>query len=763
MNAEDFVREFSNTVKWSYTPSEEIYASLENLLLSVENSELIPKHRRTGCIFYHASRKFKFNADGVRSFLGFSASHKITFNYHEKNVINKAFDENNESIILDLIRSKEISSSKKLTDLLMSKFSPIDKEGILQRLHSELQSPTLTRKDSKPKDRSCEILASLFCAYLYTSFSEECIHKFNNPTERKHKYYSDYWKYLHSNHPDLFSRDNVLYGLHITEKDQANFDGYKKLSLNILEFVQSAYANLTNHGYLAILIDPINGKDESSQWKLFSDITLYAEKHITYKQDNHFTRSKDIKEKTLLYIPNIDTHKAEFPLLNRGFHYQDTFVIGTEDNQKILILFQKNEPDDRIIPCPACRSNNIQSNSYSSLGIKSWECDNLLCPERTKFNRGKRFSFLQILKHSAIKDQRNLIPKTSVNNWSRDVQLDMEDTDVLEMLIGHYSLYGDTVRLYNWSRKGVPSLGRKIISRPFEIPVSKRSIKGAMPPNKFFLSSFFYRFMVDRDIEQPASNAKSIKVNGTTAILGDSYDILSSIEENTFDGAVTSPPYYNAREYSQWDNIYTYLYDMYNINKMVYRVLRSGGIYLFNIFDYFDNENNIALSAMGEKRMILGAYVINIFKRIGFKCVSNIIWDKGNIEGKRGFNNGNFSPYYQSPFNCWEHILVFRKPGNSLAVQNDFPKYLREKPVVKMIQGKNIHGHTAPFPITIPEILINALPNSSMILDPFSGSMTTGVAASRLGAKSVCVEMDEKYFNLGVSKLKTDAHQYALI
>ncbi|WP_424054244.1 DNA methyltransferase, partial [Planktothrix agardhii] len=106
-------------------------------------------------------------------------------------------------------------------------------------------------------------------------------------------------------------------------------------------------------------------------------------------------------------------------------------------------------------------------------------------------------------------------------------------------------------------------------------------------------------------------------------------------------GAVTSPPYYNAREYSQWSNIYCYLYDMYNISKEVFRCLKHGSPYLFNIFDYFDNENIIVFSDMGKKRLILSSYISFIFRHIGFTHLGNIAWDKGEIEGNRNFNQGN--------------------------------------------------------------------------------------------------------------------------
>jgi DNA modification methylase len=125
---------------------------------------------------------------------------------------------------------------------------------------------------------------------------------------------------------------------------------------------------------------------------------------------------------------------------------------------------------------------------------------------------------------------------------------------------------------------------------------------------------------------------------------GDSRTVLKNLQEESITGAVTSPPYYNAKSYSQWDNIYCYLYDMRNIAKEVYRVLIPGGVFLYNIFDYFDNERNIVFSAMGNKRMILGAYIIDLFRRIGFELQGNIIWFKGEIQGNRNFNQGNNTP-----------------------------------------------------------------------------------------------------------------------
>ena len=194
---------------------------------------------------------------------------------------------------------------------------------------------------------------------------------------------------------------------------------------------------------------------------------------------------------------------------------------------------------------------------------------------------------------------------------------------------------------------------------------------------------------------------------------------------------------------------------MYNIGKQVYDVLKPGALWLFNIFDYFDNENIVALSAMGKRRMILGAYIINLFRRIGFEIEGNTVWFKGEVEGKDNFNQGNHSPYYQLPLNAWEHIFIFRKPGTA-ATRYSFPRILATKPVIKMKGGKNVLGHTAPFPSSVPDLLLSQLEAGRAVLDPFSGSMTTGRAAHKRNIQSTSLELHSDYCKLGINLLRAE-------
>lgn len=354
----------------------------------------------------------------------------------------------------------------------------------------------------------------------------------------------------------------------------------------------------------------------------------------------------------------------------------------------------------------------------------------------------------------AIDERRNEITVESVRRWMRDVVIDAKENEVIEMLVCHYSMYGDVIHAHNWLSFDGTKWGRRVEHHDL-------LLKNTSHP--FWNGPFFCRYAVPS--QKRASAGENLGNDEFQVILGDSAEVLRGLTESIFDGAVTSPPYYNARDYAQWPNIYCYLHDMFDINREVYRTIKPGGLYLYNVFDYFDNEKSIVFSAMGQRRMLLSAYTADMFRRIGFELIGNIVWDKGDIEGKRGFNAGNYSPFYQSPFNCWEHVLVFMKPANyeidektsvkwndSTSTNGFLSRVLRQQPVIKMVNGKNVHGHTAPFPETIPELLISWLSSGAIVLDPFAGSLTTGRVAERYGVRSVCIERSEEYCKLGLRK-----------
>lgn len=144
-------------------------------------------------------------------------------------------------------------------------------------------------------------------------------------------------------------------------------------------------------------------------------------------------------------------------------------------------------------------------------------------------------------------------------------------------------------------------------------------------------------------------------------VWGNCLDAMKAMQSESIHLMVTSPPYYNARAYSQWKNISEYLEDMREIIKESYRVLDNHRAWVFNVGDITGNDLLHTKSVWGNRRIPLGAYFIKIFEEEGFQFIDDFIWDKGQVESQRHKNGDTPHPFYQYPMNCYEHIMVFFK------------------------------------------------------------------------------------------------------
>ncbi len=712
---------------------------------------LHPEALRRRNLIAHVNRKFRFNRSGIAGVYAAAAADGRTFNYHEKKAIEGAFDRGDAEAFTEALAQAGCDPAAR--DRLAEEFSPISPSETFRRLRAELASPSHLRRSKGDRPIDQQILLAAFSAYLFGCVEAPVAHGFFDEESGETPYTSSFWRHLQQITPQLYSRGRTLDVVRV-RSDESLSSQYTALRGRTLALVQDSFAQLCNHGHLAVWIEPVAAGGRSVTWELASDLILFAEKHLCHRVDRGYFRWKQIDRQTTAVVSTLDPEQARFELANEGFTYRDTYVcppaegsaLGTES---LLLVFQKNQRDETVIPCPACRSRAVRGNSYPTLGVRSWECKNVLCPDRSKYNRGKRYSFRALLMQEAIEAPDAQVPPSSVRAWSKDYQPGRTFEEAVEMLIRHYSLPGDGVALDGEVAPGTTRLGRRVVAL-------QRQQSRALEAEGFWASPWFHRYATPPST--PVATAESTPVferEGFQLINGDARS-LPTLASASFDAAVTSPPYYNAREYAQWANLYCHMHDMRLVGEEVFRVLKPGGLYLYNVFDTFDNERTIVFSAMGDKRIALSSLTLDAFRRVGFVCEGSITWYKGEIEGKRAFNGGNFSPYYQAPLNCWEHILVFRKPGGSKSLP-DLPSVLDEQPVKKIVRGKNVHGHTAPFPGAIPGLLARILPPGSRVLDPFGGSCTTARALVPAGHAVTCVERSPEYCQLSLRLFDAEA------
>lgn len=476
-----------------------------------------------------------------------------------------------------------------------------------------------------------------------------------------------------------------------------------------------------------------------------------------------------------------------------GFTYNDCYVIrnqkdthqqymtDVENDNKLLYVFYKYRMDERKIPCPVCNGLKVSGNSYPEIGHRSWECKNVICRSRSKSNRGKRYSFKTNYMQFGSEniDRENTISKEMIATWRRDIAFVNSDEEIYSMFLKYFSFPEETLLFINCTHEQLCKLnkeGRTIQEISLFSEEKQYCIQGKQVFidnqlfDRYFLNGgYVSRFIREKNkvIDNLASVSKTSNQATTTIYHGDAYKILQKIDAKSVSAAVTSPPYFNAREYSQWDNMYLYLRDMYNIAKEVKRVLADCGTYLYNIGDINGNEMTIAKSNMGIKRLLLGAYSILLFEAAGFELVDNYIWNKGEPQSKRSTNDGNFTPHYQKPVNCYEHMFLFKKRGqeidiNEECVPENWKNFVVDfMPVYKInSKGENTLGHTAPFPEDIPDFVSKSFGKAEKnILDPFLGSGTSIIAAVKNGYQGLGIELSEEYVKLAEKRFREEVKE----
>lgn len=133
----------------------------------------------------------------------------------------------------------------------------------------------------------------------------------------------------------------------------------------------------------------------------------------------------------------------------------------------------------------------------------------------------------------------------------------------------------------------------------------------------------------------------------------------------------------------------------------------------------------------------------------GFVWRGLIAWDKGR--SARAPHTGYFR--HQAEYVVWGTRGVSRPAAHA----GPFDGVIRE-PVVLAEKM-----HQTGKPVKLMEKLVEVVPPGGVVLDPFAGSGSTGVAAIRTGRRFIGVEIDDAYHAIASQRLATAESQRASI
>jgi len=244
------------------------------------------------------------------------------------------------------------------------------------------------------------------------------------------------------------------------------------------------------------------------------------------------------------------------------------------------------------------------------------------------------------------------------------------------------------------------------------------------------------------------TTVKKVELDGGNIVLyqGDSLDVLKTLEKNSIEIAVTSPPYNLCKRYTNYDNTKTSKsmvdkYDKWYADEMpeweyqgfqqsvvheMIRVCRSSIFYNHKVRYAWHNRNIFR----SESKI---HHPLDWLSKFPIWC--EIIWDR------RGIGNPSRRYHIQE-----ERVYQIQKP-----VKWDNPDGLTN---IWQIPPSRNKGHVCTFPEKLVEnCMLPTTEAGDFLLDPFMGAGTTGVVAAKHGRKFIGIERVPEYFDLAVDNI----------
>ncbi|MCL1827015.1 MAG: restriction endonuclease subunit M [Candidatus Cloacimonetes bacterium] len=245
----------------------------------------------------------------------------------------------------------------------------------------------------------------------------------------------------------------------------------------------------------------------------------------------------------------------------------------------------------------------------------------------------------------------------------------------------------------------------------------------------------------------------------------DVLEALQLVPDDSVHLTFTSPPYYNARDYSIYPSYQAYLEFLENVFKETHRITKEGRFLIVNTSPIIIPRVSRSHSS---KRYSIPFDLHPLLVKNGWEFIDDIVWLKpeASVKNRNGGFQQHRKPLGYKPNSVTEYLMVYRKSTEKLLDWNIHcydDKTVNESKVSDGFETSNVWKidpcfdkvHSAIFPVELCQRVIKYYSfKGDLIFDPFGGSGTVGRTAKSLNRLFFLTEKEPIYFEYMKSKQK---------
>lgn len=264
-------------------------------------------------------------------------------------------------------------------------------------------------------------------------------------------------------------------------------------------------------------------------------------------------------------------------------------------------------------------------------------------------------------------------------------------------------------------------------------------------------------FAKEKHSESKLAHSETYSFLKNVVVNGDVRDVLKLVPEESIHLTFTSPPYYNARDYSIYPSYDAYLKFLEEVFLETYRVTKEGRFLIVNTSPVIVPRISRAHSS---KRYPIPFDLHHYLTQMGWEFIDDIVWEKPeySVKNRIGGFQQHRKPLAYKPNSVTEYLMVYRKHTDKLIDWNIHQynaQIVAESKVEDGFETTNVWKicpksdkvHSAIFPVDLCRRVIEYYSfKGDLVFDPFGGSGTLGRTAKSMNRLFFLTEKEPKYF-----------------